>query len=768
VGRFTTSTPRGHGHDPGRKPAIPSRFGSAADGEGDIHRHPGRSVTPVPSKARRVPVQLGLKSGKFLRHNSLVTIPAGTLVPRDARDFGAYQLIAKLATGGMAEIFLARGSPSSSSTSSPDVNAALAASEANDKSVLVLKRILPHLAEDDHFVTMFRDEADLASKLLHKNVCRVDAFGEYAGTWFIAMEYLHGVPLSRMMTRLSKAGKMLDFRVVAGIICQACEGLHAAHEAKGPDGVPLQIVHRDVSPPNIMVCSDGTVKLLDFGIAKARGANSRTRTGTVKGKNAYMSPEQILGKPLDRRSDIFALAVVMYEMLAIKRLFHRDSDFLTFKAITEEAIPDILERRPDLPPGMRAALVQAMARDPNGRFDTMQAFGNAIRQSVATSGGPATPDDLARLLANDFGDEMSARDEILRAAEEVKSAPAIKLPPTPPPMPPPRLHRPTPPPPLPGVSGEMPTIARKDDSGSIGSVPSMIVASSGSSPNTIPPVNAPNAPVGATVNASAPAAARTASPGVGVLDLTSSVQPDSWMVDPDTDLLRGHRVKSLVRTLIGLAVLAVLIGVAIFVISLSNTDPADDAKHTHQTAVAPPPSDASLPGKPTRAAFDELDSKIAKGDPWEASLVMATAKLGPPQASRTDDYAWWSVGDSGHCYVFGLVKQPNESTCSVVAPTSTISLRECALIASGQAPSDEVANSDVVALSKFGFFSISATAKTTIYVDNNRVGDTPLTKLPLAPGPHMVKAVGPRGKTKTMKVTIYGGRSTDEGSINWN
>ncbi|HEY0993699.1 MAG TPA: serine/threonine-protein kinase, partial [Kofleriaceae bacterium] len=315
-----------------------------------------------------------------------MTIPAGTLVPRDARDFGNYQLIAKLATGGMAEIFLAR------------------ATGAADRDVMVLKRILPHLAEDEHFVTMFRDEADLASQLIHKNVCRVHAFGEFGGTWFISMEYLHGVPLSRMMTRLSKAGKMLDFRVVAGIIVQACEGLHAAHEVRGPDGHLMNVVHRDVSPPNIMVCADGTVKLLDFGIAKARGANSRTRTGTVKGKNAYMSPEQILGRSLDRRSDVFALAVVMYEMLAIRRLFHRDSDFLTFKAITEEPIPEIRDRRPDLPPGMRAALLQAMARDPNGRFDTALAFGNAIRNSVSTLGGPATAADLARLLSSDFAE----------------------------------------------------------------------------------------------------------------------------------------------------------------------------------------------------------------------------------------------------------------------------------------------------------------------------------------------------------------------------
>src|SRR3954470_16312510 len=364
----------------------------------------------------------------------------------------------------MAEIFLARPTGSTS------------------RDVMVVKRILPHLAEDEHFVTMFRDEADLASKVSHKNICRVQAFGEYGGTWFIAMEYLHGVPLSRMMTRLSRIGKMLDVRIVAGIIVQACEGLHAAHEARGPDGQLLGLVHRDVSPPNIMVCGDGAVKLLDFGIAKARGANSRTRTGTVKGKNAYMSPEQILGKPLDRRSDVFALAVVMYEMLAIRRLFHRDSDFLTFKAITEEPIPEIRDRRADVPAGMRAALIQAMARDPNGRFDTAQAFGNAIKNSVAALGGPASPQELARLLFNDFGDEMASRDEILKAADDPGAAPVSIT------TVPPRVSAATPPPiPLPATSGEVQHNSQRTraPTGPQSSVPSMILAP-GTGPGTGP------------------------------------------------------------------------------------------------------------------------------------------------------------------------------------------------------------------------------------------------------------------------------------------
>ncbi len=564
-----------------------------------------------------------------------MTIPAGTLVPRDARDFGSYQLIAKLATGGMAEIFLARPNG------------------RGQQDVLVLKRILPHLAEDEHFVTMFRDEADLASQLIHKNVCQVHAFGEYAGTWFIAMEYLHGVPLSRLMTRLSKAQKMLDFRVVAGIIIQACEGLHSAHEARGPDGQLLNVVHRDVSPPNMMVCGDGTVKLLDFGIAKARGANSRTRTGTVKGKNAYMSPEQILGKPLDRRSDVFALATVMYEMLAIKRLFHRDSDFLTFKAITEEPIPDIRERRPDIPPGMRAALIQAMARDPNGRFETALAFGNAIRNSVATHGGPASTNDLARLLFTDFGDEMSARDEILKAADD--PAPSTGLPKSPPPV----QATPPPLPPILPRSGELGTPAGgqprpRPATGPIDAIPSMIV-SSGSQRIDLPPIPP------------------------GVIDLSTTVPVDSWMANPDTDLLRSHRWKGLRNVGILLVAVAAIGAGAFFVINRERSQP--------QEAVTEP-ADAGV-----RRVVPPADAEVGPG---------------------------------------GLTKD------------------------------------DIVAVSRFGYFSIDASVTTTIYIDGKNIGDTPMTKLPLPPGPHKVKAVGPKGKPpKLFDVTIYGGKDTIEKSITW-
>ena len=603
----------------------------------------------LPGSWRPLRVSTGLNPGNSSGIIVVVTIPAGTLVPRDARDFGKYSLLAKIATGGMAEIFLARGAGGVS-------------------DLLVLKRILPHLAEDEHFVTMFRDEAELAAQLRHRNVCKVMEFGEFAGTWFIAMEYLHGVPLSRMMTRLSKAGKMLDHRVVAGIIVQACEGLHAAHEAKSPDGTLLNVVHRDVSPPNIMVTSDGIVKLLDFGIAKARGANSRTRTGTVKGKNAYMSPEQILGKPLDRRSDVFALAIVMYEMLAIKRLFHRDSDFLTFKAITEEPIPDIRDRRPDMPPGMRAALLQAMARDPNGRFDTAMAFGNAIRNSVATLGGPATPQDLARLLGDDFNDEMASRDEILKAADDPTISPVSNL--SNPSMPRPQPR--TAPPPLPAMqprSGEFgstsPAPRGRQDSSLIPAVPSMIV----NQPSDAMAVPAATPPVSVAINALAKQP--------GVLDLSANVPADTWMANPDTDLLRAHRFKSLMGVAITLTVIGIAVFAAVFLVPMCNTADKDNGY-----------------------------SKAADANTAVAHDAAVTVDTGPNR-------------------------------------------------------------DDIVALSKFGFFSIDANGKTTIWIDNKNIGETPLTRLPLTPGPHKVRAIGPKGKKKEFTITIYGGRDTEEPTIVW-
>ncbi len=607
-----------------------------------------------------------------------MTIPAGTLVPRDARDFGRYELIAKLATGGMAEIYLARRQGSSK------------------REVSVLKRILPHLAEDEHFVTMFRDEAELASKLLHPNVCRVDALDHHSGTWFIEMEYLHGIALSRIMTQLAKMNKMLDPRIVTGIIVQACEGLHHAHELRGPDDQLLNVVHRDVSPPNIMITDTGVVKLLDFGIAKARGANSKTRTGTVKGKNAYMSPEQILGRPLDRRSDIFALGTVMYELLAIKRLFQRDSDFLTFKAITEEPIPDIKERRPDLAPALRSVITQALARDPHGRFGSAKTFADAIRAAMAPLGGPATRSELSKFLSADFSDELAARAEILAVAADatpstIGTEPTGRLavPSTPPPLgaPPPSTPPPTTPVPRTAASSTPPPVARA--ARPTGPVPNWPPTAN------LEPIDGELAPRSAAPRDAEVTPGTAAVPSMIIKDNTVPVAAGSLELsvlaltqegDGSTDLLRSYRRRSLLR----------LLGVGGALVALTALGLWLASRSSPPVSPTPEPVRAALPD----ARIETRDARLPETDARPAAMDA------------------------------GLTRE------------------------------------QIIALSKFGRYSVDSSPPATVFIGDKKAGETPLTDYQLPPGVHQVRLVAGK-RVKRFEITVLGGQATNDGLIEW-
>ncbi len=341
---------------------------------------------------------------------------AGSLIPPGARSFGKYELVAKLATGGMAEIFLARHKD-------PAVVGEAEHYGVGDRAgLLVIKRVLPHLAEDARFVAMFRDEARLASRLEHKNVCKVFELGCVGDTYFISMEYLHGIPMSKLLLRSARMKKHLPLSLVTAMIQQSCEGLHHAHNLASLDGRPLDVVHRDVSPPNIFVIDEGYVKLLDFGVAKARGASQKTRTGTVKGKNSYMSPEQILGLEVDRRSDVFSLGIVMWESLTSSRLFSRETDFLTFRAITEADIPDVRERRPDCPQIVIDTMLKALAKDRDERYESAQAFADALTECMVDLGGIASVEDVAAHIKSQFSRDLARRERLftsVRSSSEV-------------------------------------------------------------------------------------------------------------------------------------------------------------------------------------------------------------------------------------------------------------------------------------------------------------------------------------------------------------
>jgi eukaryotic-like serine/threonine-protein kinase len=234
----------------------------------------------------------------------------------EVRTLGRYEVVGHLASGGMAEVLLGR----------------VRGPHGFERAV-VLKRILPHLARMSSFVDMFLDEARIIARIHHPNVVQVHELGTEGGELFMAMEYLAGESVSSLVRRLATRNAKLDHALAAFIVAEACAGLHAAHELKTDDGALLHIVHRDVSPQNIFITFDGAVKVIDFGIAKSADRVARTEAGQLKGKLDFMSPEQCKSEPLDRRTDVFALGIVLYELLTQRRLFKRPSPAGTIKAI---------------------------------------------------------------------------------------------------------------------------------------------------------------------------------------------------------------------------------------------------------------------------------------------------------------------------------------------------------------------------------------------------------------------------------------------------
>ncbi len=328
----------------------------------------------------------------------------------EASRIGRYELLSKLATGGMGEIHLAR-----------------LGGEAGFEKLVVVKLLLPELAAAHGYDSMFLDEARIAARLSHPNVCEVYELGREAGRPFLVMQYLRGVPLSSVIAGDERA----DPRLVASLIAQAADGLHHAHEARDADGAPLGLVHRDVSPANLFVTVDGVVKVLDFGIAKARGATTTTARDEIKGKYAYMSPEQIRASELDRRSDVFSLGIVLWEGLTGRPLFARSSNILTAKAIIEEAIPRADEVEPSVPPALAEVAARALERSRDRRWPTALAMAEALRAALSRVAGEMTHTQIADAVATGFAPAIRQRDEVYRQASALVRPPsAVVRPPS--------------------------------------------------------------------------------------------------------------------------------------------------------------------------------------------------------------------------------------------------------------------------------------------------------------------------------------------------
>jgi eukaryotic-like serine/threonine-protein kinase len=303
----------------------------------------------------------------------------------DTTRIGKYRLIGELGEGGMARVYLA-----------------LVTGMANFNKLVVVKQIRPHLAEDPDFVTMFLDEARLAARLNHPNVVQTNEVGAEDGVYYIAMEYLEGQTFRRVLSRLSdKLTLTMKLRVIEEVLA----GLDHAHELCDYDGTPLEVVHRDVSPHNVFVTYNGQVKVVDFGIAKAIDSSAETRTGMLKGKIGYMAPEQARGDKVDRRADIFALGVMLWEIITGQRLFKGDSEITVLHKLITHQIPRPSTVAPDVDPALEELVLRAVAAEPGERFQTAAEMSAALESWLREAGDHTSLREVGRVLAEGFATE---------------------------------------------------------------------------------------------------------------------------------------------------------------------------------------------------------------------------------------------------------------------------------------------------------------------------------------------------------------------------
>lgn len=314
---------------------------------------------------------------------------------------GRYRVIGRLAKGGMAEVLMG----------------ALDGAAGVTRAV-VIKRVLPHLAEEDEFRAMFLDEARLVAGLRHPNVVSVLELGEDDGVLFLVMEYLQGEGLDELSSRVLHQDTVLEPRLAAFVVAEACAGLHAAHTHTAPGGEPLNIIHRDVSPHNIFLGYDGHVKLIDFGIAQSSVQDAKTQTGVVKGKLSYMAPEQLDRRALDHRVDVFALGVVLWELLTGKRLFKRGSPMETVRAICFDPIPGPLDVRDDVPVYLDGICRCALSRKPEHRYESAAAMRADLLKCIRSLNQTGNErEELSRLLKQEFEDNRAKKREMIRSIE---------------------------------------------------------------------------------------------------------------------------------------------------------------------------------------------------------------------------------------------------------------------------------------------------------------------------------------------------------------
>ncbi|MBI5494921.1 MAG: protein kinase [Deltaproteobacteria bacterium] len=315
-------------------------------------------------------------------------------------EFGPYLMLERLAIGGMAEVWLAKNKGA-----------------AGFEKLVAVKRILPNISEDQEFINMFVDEAKIAGQLAHANIAQIFDLGKHAGSYYIALEYVPGIDVRSLWERVRHRGGF-PLAMACHIVSRLCEGLDYAHRRKDSRGKPMGIVHRDVSPQNVLISFDGDIKIIDFGIAKAAQRSTRTQTGILKGKFAYMAPEQARGQPMDHRADIFAIGVILHELITGERLFRADSDFSLLEKVRKADVQTPRAVRPDTPPELERVVMKALAAKPEDRYPWASAMQADLERYMVTSRRGAGREDLAQFVRDHFGEAYKQEQARQKAAQE--------------------------------------------------------------------------------------------------------------------------------------------------------------------------------------------------------------------------------------------------------------------------------------------------------------------------------------------------------------
>ncbi len=324
--------------------------------------------------------------------------------------FGEYKILKKIATGGMAEVFLAKR-----------------VGVKGFEKLLAIKRILPQFSENEEFISMFIDEAKLAAQLNHRNIVQIYDFGNQQGSYYIAMEYVFGKDLRTILKKSKEKKKKLPLAELAYIIKEAARGLEYAHDAKDPYGNPLHIIHRDVSPQNIFISYEGDVKIADFGIAKAASKSTETRAGVLKGKILYMSPEQAWGKMIDRRSALYSLGVLFYEMVTDRKIVEADSEFSMLEKVRNAEVEFPPEIFGNLPQPLFSVMKKALEREPSNRYKSAYEMRLDLENYLLSIKETLSEKKISDYLKDLFEDEIEEERKILIEGAEVPAERTIPI-----------------------------------------------------------------------------------------------------------------------------------------------------------------------------------------------------------------------------------------------------------------------------------------------------------------------------------------------------